>query len=85
MEISFVNKDHIFTVKPKTFRCDHPNVEIDMDYRSVKCIKCGCNIDPFEFILKMAETETRYENRIKDLAKEIKRTEAIKSEIFKRQ
>ena len=35
-------------------RCKHRAIEVDETNRVIRCLKCGCVIDPFEHILQCA-------------------------------
>lgn len=59
MEISFTNPEKRFVIKQKTFHCDCIFIELDMDLRSIKCLKCGANVDPFNYLVGMAIREER--------------------------
>ena len=37
----------------KNFTCDHKNVTVYAEYRTVRCSFCGVSLDPFDVLLDM--------------------------------
>ncbi|KLF68613.1 hypothetical protein [Klebsiella aerogenes] len=35
-------------------RCKHRAVEVDEQHRLIKCLQCGCAVDPFQYVLQSA-------------------------------
>ena len=46
-------------VEHNSIFCTHGSVRIDGHSRSIACVKCGANIDPFDFLEKSAKTIER--------------------------
>ena len=82
MEISFKNPDRTYTLKPKSHRCDHLSLELDMDLRIAVCSKCGCNVDVFDWLVGQAVSEGIAINRVKRLHEEITKLQKVKCELI---
>lgn len=50
------------SVKPKTYKpyCPHNSTSVDPQTRSVECKNCGKIIDPFDYLLSIANDNDRY-------------------------
>jgi hypothetical protein len=35
-------------------RCKHRAIEVDEQHRIIKCLQCGCAVDPFQYVLQCA-------------------------------
>ena len=72
----------LFSIKYKSYDCQHSNVELDMDSRTVKCIHCERTIDAFDFLMSCSVNEdsaiARLDRRLKEVAKLEKEIERLK-------
>lgn len=47
--------------------CKHRAVEVDEQGRMIKCLQCGCAVDPFEYVLRCADDGEAVVKEIKQL------------------
>jgi hypothetical protein len=69
-----------YTVKPRNRRCDHPRLLVNDQAHTVKCEKCGEEIDPFWVLLQYADRQRRTELQAKRYEAALSEFQKIKSE-----
>ncbi|HIE8826753.1 TPA: hypothetical protein ACXP2W_003852 [Klebsiella variicola subsp. variicola] len=52
--------------------CHHESVWVDEKERTLRCRRCDAQVEPFNYILHLCETENRYVENVKYLRREEK-------------
>ncbi|EMH4161637.1 hypothetical protein RJ498_000853 [Pluralibacter gergoviae] len=52
--------------------CRHDSVLVDEKERTLRCRRCGALVEPFNYILHLCDTESRYVENVKYLRREEK-------------
>lgn len=52
--------------------CLHDAVWVNQKDRTIRCRRCDCLVEPFDFIMTLSERETRYAESVKFLRREEK-------------
>ncbi len=70
-------------IKPKEGYCDHLNVEVDEHQRLITCAVCGAVMDGFDYVLRWAGQERRFELECEQLKRELQTLASQRNELKK--
>jgi len=65
----------------KVGNCTHPRIIVSEQERTIRCEACDSILDPFDFLMKVAQRERSLASGIQNLKDEMKRVAAKKQKL----